>query len=803
MKRLLIFVVIFIGAFFKLYAQLIPVEINRIVNNSEYIFEGEVIRGDSYWNISVDKIYTSYTINISKIFKGNLVCGTVEILTEGGSVGDDSWYLSHNIRLSVGDKGIFACNQSKYEKPLNDFYLETNTETLDISYRSQGFFRYENYGQYIGIYNNFYNFDSLAQVYDAIELLTQLQYTDCLPTVLPSGAANIPSNYTQKATLFRTKNDIERPSILSSLSIKQPQQQGTQTNTLIYEIDSVKTDWQFFEFDVMLSASDNNAYLDNAKAIIQFDTTTFGTYIYTNTGVLFVDRGVVIADVSTYYSPSVADVDFDKIEIDMVAMSGAQNRFNLSTTPQKAVHVVLATKRCSYGNLLSFANPATMYNYSYYTASPNDNNIQQFLNIDNSDTEVMPIYPCISDFYPKTIRAGIGDILTIKGIGFGNTQGIVRLKSSDAAQNYQNIDSVDYSTPWTDTMVTVKFPSFVYGSNSTYSIGTGSIKIKPANAIDFYTTQQELVVRYGLFSQLQNNQKYLSKQVTFDTTNQVHRFRVDSELYNNQPALACVKKALCDWTSAIGVPFELDSVLFDTDSTSKNGINSIFFAKFDSLSQSAAMYVANTASFCGSIDESQRSEIDIAISDSSYWFYDHTGTQNKPANKLDFYSFILHELGHCLGLIHINDVNSLMYYTDPFFPPLPFYSRHINIDTNLVAGGNYILQVSQPDSVEGCANVKLQLSNVCNLLISNELPLNQQNTIVLYPNPFETFLDVISESTLTSYDIVTIEGKLIKHQDIVNREYRYTIQFEDMPQGIYILKIKTLKNQETFKIIKK
>ena len=73
-----------------------------------------MIRSDAYWNSDNTYIYTSNTIQIYKVLKSNVVaplqCGTVEVITDGGQVNDTSLFISHNLVLEKGMKGIFLCN---------------------------------------------------------------------------------------------------------------------------------------------------------------------------------------------------------------------------------------------------------------------------------------------------------------------------------------------------------------------------------------------------------------------------------------------------------------------------------------------------------------------------------------------------------------------------------------------------------------------------------------------------------------------------------------------------------------------
>jgi hypothetical protein len=97
--------------------QVIPKDIVERVNLSEHIFEGKVILSTSYWNARHDFIYTSITVKIDKIFKGNLTCGTVELILLGGRVGDVSIELDHNLLLSRGSRGPIANSHTQTFTP--------------------------------------------------------------------------------------------------------------------------------------------------------------------------------------------------------------------------------------------------------------------------------------------------------------------------------------------------------------------------------------------------------------------------------------------------------------------------------------------------------------------------------------------------------------------------------------------------------------------------------------------------------------------------------------------------------------
>ena len=68
--------------------QEIPIDIVDRINAVDYIFEGTVIKSTPYKTENGKYILTSNTIEIHKVLKGDLSCGTVELVTNGGMVDD-------------------------------------------------------------------------------------------------------------------------------------------------------------------------------------------------------------------------------------------------------------------------------------------------------------------------------------------------------------------------------------------------------------------------------------------------------------------------------------------------------------------------------------------------------------------------------------------------------------------------------------------------------------------------------------------------------------------------------------------
>ncbi len=137
--------------------QFMKIPIGTSIKNSQYIFEGRVISSTPF--LAADSnIYTSNIVKISKIFKGNIRCGDIEITTQQdahlpGTTKHGNAGIGNNILvfdgsgLYKGNTGIFLCTKTYMaslsapkENPKNiQLYVNTmlyqiqNGDTLAVS----------------------------------------------------------------------------------------------------------------------------------------------------------------------------------------------------------------------------------------------------------------------------------------------------------------------------------------------------------------------------------------------------------------------------------------------------------------------------------------------------------------------------------------------------------------------------------------------------------------------------------------------------------------------------------------------
>jgi hypothetical protein len=94
------------------------VPLDNRTNTADIIIEGKVTATTPFLNPSTNLIYTSNTIEVYKIIKGNVQTENIEMVTEGGML-DDRWTIVRpSLSLAVGETGIFLCDNAKNDLPV-------------------------------------------------------------------------------------------------------------------------------------------------------------------------------------------------------------------------------------------------------------------------------------------------------------------------------------------------------------------------------------------------------------------------------------------------------------------------------------------------------------------------------------------------------------------------------------------------------------------------------------------------------------------------------------------------------------
>ena len=96
----------------QVHAQLYKINLIQKIEKASLIVEGRVVEQHTFWNAGHTMIYTSSTLQLYKLFKGNIASKQIEVVTQGGSIDNRCLVVSDVLQLRTGDVGMFFCLQN-------------------------------------------------------------------------------------------------------------------------------------------------------------------------------------------------------------------------------------------------------------------------------------------------------------------------------------------------------------------------------------------------------------------------------------------------------------------------------------------------------------------------------------------------------------------------------------------------------------------------------------------------------------------------------------------------------------------
>lgn len=153
------------------------VPFSQRINSASVVLEGKVISQVSFWNASGDFIYTSNILEVYKVFKGNITTNQIEVITEGGIVGNVMIKAEPSLQFKVNEIGIFMGISALNQNPNSAFPASLQFEGIAAH---QSFIKYDIKSKTGTDPFNTYN-DLSTEIYQAIPNLTGVAYYDVLP----------------------------------------------------------------------------------------------------------------------------------------------------------------------------------------------------------------------------------------------------------------------------------------------------------------------------------------------------------------------------------------------------------------------------------------------------------------------------------------------------------------------------------------------------------------------------------------------------------------------------------------------
>ncbi len=762
----------------------------------------------------------------------------------GGRVGYEELEVSHNLVLRKGMTGVFLCDENhRWELPTTDYYPETNSLVMWCPYGLEGFIRYFKDGINYAVVDWQFSLDSLAHVYEMIELYTSLTLVDCggsvfsndnnqhiLPTIIPPTYPNQPIVTNSMSSLITLDSSF------------------LHFNMINRHIISTTTD-RFFEFDIALDDDWGvGSNLHSVDIVIQIPTVVFGTNVVSNSHIIVTGTGAMANNDAYFINTYDLAGHPDNFVIQIIPDSASTNMFaEVPDNPTPFIHVVIRIVNCNFNAPIHQTSGFGVFflkrNWTTDNHYTGNTPIRYALGFFSTILEFpscdIHIDNILSSHDP--IRGGTDDTVSILGMNFDTTRGTgnVWLRNANDNTSYLPLDSSDYLL-WNDTVIKFIMPGVI--ENSTYFINNqygipGSGKFKVQNSVGDTAHGDSITVRFSVNEQwstlwLHKDDWRMIKTPGSPTDG--YQFRYDTSFSKtlHPDRYNAIDVAIKQWGCLNGVNFTLgDSIIAPQDSAVRDGINIIQFGKSHAINVIAATK-QHKVHACGykSIDE-----IDIVFNQDlkDFIIFNTNCGDTIPAGFNDGYSVLLHELGHAHSLNHINDQERIMYWAQrPYNIILPGNERNVYIryDMTCDEGSAYLMASSANPGLVSCADYDEMIPNV--LLQCDTLPMrlasplsgsnginffcphitvdeldNIFSDVNIFPNPAHNTINMnftsgkFQSGNVMIYDIY---GRIISIQNFKSTigKNSFQLDIENISSGIYSVGVVTGKGNMFFKFTK-
>lgn len=830
MKKYL-FITIFVALLMQMKSQTVNRfdELKSRFEESEIVFEGHFVKKNPSFLTKRKEVFTMFDFKVTKMIKGTMPKDSIiKIETDGGSVIDPETGLTQEGFNSHGNGLIPSSNAIIFLYPKNERGNNRVREMIDVSnpekirYNDIEGYNPQPYNKKDELYNDINKIAGSALKVEKKNALNGAKELSDLPTI----------NYFEKKANF-DKIIALKTQLAKSVSAFS---KTTIVNDLTLQIANPVISGSIFQFDINVKADNNSTYLDNAPVWISYNSAVFGSSVVAANNVT-VTNGTNFNNANYYPANSyMTDNSASTFAFAMSAIFSNPVRTNITTSYQFLARVKMNILNCGNVNV-DLTNASTALNACFYAPTATSSTILNYNSLLYNGgplTNNITVCPAIIKDFTSPVNGGLNQILTIKGFKFGAVRGNGQVKFRGAdnfGHPYLNkLDNVDYIS-WNDTMIQIKMPSTLdtLNPNAANTPGSGNFKVV-TNAGDSVTSALNssslpFTVYYSIYAfrpsassgltQAQKNKANLYKSVQ-STGGYV--VRLDTSVGNDPLKKMCVKKAIREWDCLTSVNIQLGTdTAFSGYGISDKICNIVFV---DPNAMSASNVVAETrcnANLVCPTNPPQRviNDFDIKINKAYLpkFFYDTTGS-TLPAFKIDFLEVIEHEMGHGIGLMHVNDSSAMMYYRTlgNLSTSIPGSQRRkLTVFTSDVDGGTAQVSTSQTNVTGACGfqdMVLLNLSNCNPQQGLHELASNDFNLSV-YPNPTidgHIFISFdVYENLKPVLEITDILGKVIQSETLnngYNNHYTHEMNLSSLSKGIYILKIKQNNIISSFKLVK-
>jgi hypothetical protein len=381
----------------------------------------------------------------------------------------------------------------------------------------------------------------------------------------------------------------------------------------------------------------------------------------------------------------------------------------------------------------------------------------------------LTLFAQVNSITPSNTIGGMGKKVSIIGQGFGSSQSNNYVSFFQESGQYSDANTskgFKYLV-WTDTKIELEMPVAF----------SGKVKVN-INGMDYYSTDT-LHVMANLGYRSANPLVY--DYLTNNNKKGGYTWYMHTTYWNNPLAKKAIEDVFAEFRCKTGANYILAP--FPSSASFSLGDTIHLIAPDPNLGAVGYNERLWTSCILGAETFYSIRSQDLRMSDKQDWYF---GTGKAPAGKTKFRYVLFHELGHSLGLGHVNELGQSMYPSVSLLPS-DQWSQRDSITIQEKEAISHFINLSKSFSFRACGVLPMENNKDCKDVYGLKTGIETSQSIeslTVYPNPVSSELNInypISE--MVQVRIFDLQGRLVLNTSFISQE----IDLSGLNAGIYSL----------------